>query len=151
MVPWSFWKNETRKKQDWEQSITATIWKSEGFLKTNSLIHVFLSAKSREKTQILTFIFLTATKVSQKIWDLTKSKTYKIKSSLMSKKKYFTHLMNVLLEIKGSGIQIVYILDSTFFFSGLFVLPIKRKITYWDSNSIKIFKVIEFLGVLSLK
>ena len=27
-------------------------------------------------------------------------------------------------------------------FSGLFVLPIKRKITYWDSNSIKVFEVL---------
>ena len=62
----------------------------------------------------------------------------------MSKKKYFTHLMNILLDIKGSGIQIVYILDSTFFFPVFFVLPIKRKITYWDSNSIKLFEVIEF-------
>ena len=105
-----------KKKQDWEQSMTANIWKSEGFLKTNSSIHVFLFAKSQEKTWLLTFIFLITSKVLTKKWKLTKSKIYKIKSSLMSKKKYFTRLMNILFDIKGPGIQIVYILDSTFFF-----------------------------------
>ena len=49
LVDWSFWKNwKKKKKKDWEQSMTANIWKSERFLRTNSAIHVFLLAKSQD-------------------------------------------------------------------------------------------------------